>query len=84
MAVNDGQYRLLTFVWDGGTLEGFVNDAKSQGTASISVTGTNNTLKFGAYGNLSSYQPHTGDDPRLFSKALSAAEVSNLYNTGSV
>lgn len=83
-AINDGVYRLLTFVWDGSTLEAYVDDANSQGTATGSESGTNNTILFGANGNLSGYQAHTGDDPRLYDKALSASEVSNLYNTGSI
>ena len=90
-AINDGTYRLFTFVWDGSTMEAYVNDANSQGTATLDASPQlNETVTFAGWGDgsdpatVDGHTDHFGDDPRLYNKALTATEVSNLYNTGSI
>ena len=86
--VSANTYTLGVFTWDGSTLEGFKNDATSAGTVSISsqdpvVTGQD---RVGENVNSDFPQNYDGiiDDVRIYDKALTSTEVSNLYNTGSI
>lgn len=67
-----------------GTVDVYRNDAVNIISGSVNIaTGTNN-LYIGRGPAFGSTVAGDMDDPRYFSKKLSATEVSNLYNTGSI
>jgi len=81
-----GTWNLLTGTYDGaGSIEFYFNDANSQGTDSASISG--DVYSFWNIGNREDFNRRPDgriDDPRIYSKELSASEVSNLFNTGSI
>jgi len=82
-AVNDGSWAMFTYVWDGSQLTAYL-DGISIGFDSTTISGTHGNLAFGAQPINTAYQAHTGDDPRVYNKALTDQEVQNLYYTGSI
>lgn len=83
-SVSTGTWYMITLTWDGSTLTLYVNGssvATASGTGSLQTS----TVPFliGARGNAGSPSVyHNGpiDDVAIFSRALSATEVSNHYN----
>jgi len=81
-----GTWNLLTGTYDGnGNVEFYFNDANSQGTGSGSISG--DVYSFWNIGNREDFNRRPDgriDDVRFYSKELSASEVSDLFNTGSI
>jgi len=85
-----GSYEFVVWVFDSGTVEVYCNDANSQGTftfpeSSLSTNGSS-TIYIGGRVNGGGNQYVAGDldTTDFYSKSLTATEVSNLYNTGSI
>jgi hypothetical protein len=83
-----GQYQHVCGTWDGTTMRLYKNgvaDANTQG-ASYAAIGTNSIdLRIGAYrGSSPYYDTFNGaiGDVRIYNRALSPSEVSQLYNAG--
>jgi hypothetical protein len=81
-----GSYTLVVGTYDGaGNTELYFNNANSQGTDSASLSGdVYGYWNIGQREDLDRAPDGRVDDPRFYSKELSASEVSNLYNTGSI
>ncbi|NTW31368.1 MAG: LamG domain-containing protein [Bacteroidetes bacterium] len=78
--VNDGNWHFLALVKTGSSIEYFIDNV-SQGTASASFTGNFDSM-FPNFGGLGTYAGLL-DECGYWSRALSSAEVSELYNSGS-
>ncbi len=87
IAVNDGLWHHLSFVRTGTTLNIYIDGVLSNGTqtgsTALDVTSTG-ALGIGYNGydspDDSGYTNGTLDDIRIYSRALSTTEISNLYN----
>lgn len=83
----DGAEHLLTFVIDSNGSEGFV-DGTSVGTAAADTFDFNGesprVAGWGGSGGGGRESAMTAFDKRTYDKRLSATEVSNLYNNGSI
>jgi len=78
------QYHALTYDQSASTAEYYI-DASSQGTVSsgnASLNRANTVVGIRSDGKYAF--PGDIDDVRIYSKALSSTEVSNLYNTGNI
>jgi len=77
----------LVATWDGSTREWFVN-ASSQGTLSTTTNGqkAEGTAigRRSDVGGFEAFLTGVADDFRVYDGRLTATEVSNLYNTGSI
>lgn len=92
-ALDDGEYHHLVGVYEQGTgLTGYV-DGTEVGSQTGNIGGWNNSLPLvigGAVLSSDGASSSTGwyegihDDPRIYNKALTASEVSNLYNNDSI
>ena len=86
-SLNTGQYYHLVATYDGSTLKIYL-DGSEDGSNSVSATPaqTSDSLKIGYEPDNDGDRRHNGllDDPRVYNKALTATEVSNLYSTGSI
>lgn len=84
----DGDWHFITYVINrSNNTETVYMDAVARGaTIDISsVTGTAGTgasMLIGTKGNLGQYYSGTLDDVRIYNRALSAAEITTLYNLG--
>ncbi len=85
--INDNQWHLITGVFESNTNRKLYVDGQLEGTNTNSVSFISNTNRFssGALDRSSLADRFNGaiDDVRLYSNALTAAEVSNLYNATS-
>lgn len=80
-----GSYQMATVTSDGSTVTVYRNDANQVGSASVSTAGTIGTNPFfGIASGFSGYYDGQLDDFRIYTKELSSAEVSSLYNNGSI
>jgi hypothetical protein len=78
VTVNDGNWHLLTGTHDGATARLYVD-----GVLRVSETNTLLNESFGTgwlFSNLTNYFAGTIDDPRIYNRALSQAEVTSLYS----
>lgn len=79
-----GSWTHLVGVYDGSQIELFA-DGTSQDTGAISsVQSVSTSTWIGGYFSTSFVWNGIIDDPRAYDKALTATEVSNWYNTGSI
>jgi len=82
--INTGTWYLVTGTWDGTTLTLYVNGASvaTNVPGAVPASASGQALLIG-YDNTGSAQPYwahgTIDDVRVYSRALSAAEVGQLY-----
>lgn len=89
--VTTGSYFFIAGVFDGSDLVLYINDTEvarnnigsitTNAPNDITYIGANNDPAGGATGP---FWDGRVDDPRIYSKGLSATEESNLYNTGSI
>lgn len=70
----------LTLVIDNGTMYGYVDGVQAVTGAITQTAGTGNVIKIGTAGGASTYYDGGIDDFRIFTKALSPAEVLTVYN----
>lgn len=88
--IDDNSWHLLTPVWDGPNSQAtyYLDDAFEIGTDTIDGSSTDFITSTGwTWGaRVDGTLDYVGraDDPRVYDKALSSTEVSNLYNTGSI
>lgn len=83
--LTQGNYVMLTVGWDSNGTTLYKNDAtKVASNSTTPTTVTTNNSRIGL--NVNTGQPANGlyDDTRVFTKKLTANEVSNLYTTGSI
>jgi len=75
----------FVITWDGSELAGYINGSLEGSDTSISgnleASGVLNIAILETIGN---HGDERVDDPRVYNKALSSTEVSNLYDTGSI
>jgi len=82
-----GSWVFIVGVRNSSSFEFYKNDATLVGSDSNSSVASNvSPLNFrvGCAGDGGGPAPADIDDPRWYSKSLSATEISNLYNTGSI
>ncbi|MDO8566997.1 MAG: LamG domain-containing protein [bacterium] len=83
-SVNDNKWHHVAFTKSGSTLSLYIDGVlEDSDTDTTNTTTTNNSLLYVGMRGATSF-PLTGnvDDIRIYSRALSAAEVLNLYNVG--
>ena len=80
--VNTNQWYHLVGTWDGSTVTLYINGVAQTTTASASTIGynTNVSAKIGRYDT--QYVDGSIDDVSLFDSALSASDISSIYNSG--
>jgi len=83
-ATGSWHHAVLTF--DGSTQELYMNGSSvdSASASMFDLSSLTRDVKIGSQHDGSDPFPGDIDDPRVYSKALTATEVSNLYNTGSI
>jgi hypothetical protein len=77
-------WNLYTMTWDGTNLTAYINGVQcstAQPGGSLTTSDTNE-LNIGRDAGLSRYFNGSEDDVRIYNRALSAAEVKQLYNLG--
>ncbi len=84
-SVTDTNWHLLTQVWDGSTMFIYLDGVRS--TVTLATTGhlvaTSNALGIGRLGGYAGfYLQGKMDDARIYNRALSQAEVVELYRMG--
>ncbi len=85
-ALNDGLWHQVVAVYtlsDNNLrlyVDGVLNDTKNQGTTYSPDTGANYKIVLGSNVDSIQFFPGSIDDPRIYNRALSAAEVKMLYN----
>lgn len=79
--VSGGTTYFICLTYDGSTATFYIDDATEVGTGTDAYTLVNEA-RVGSAGDDSRYWAGDADDPRVYSKALTSTEVSNLYNTG--
>jgi len=78
-----GPVEHITVTFDGSTLTVYRNGSPA-GNNSVSGTMTSSGFYYGVRSGLVEYHEGGLDDIRLYDRALSATEVSDLYNTGTI
>jgi len=81
-----GVWTMLTFTFDGSNIEMFI-DGSSVDTNTASGGHTNENVSIGqifGFTDTQNYFDGKIDDIRVYDKALSSTEVSDLYNNGSI
>ncbi|MDR3581963.1 MAG: prepilin-type N-terminal cleavage/methylation domain-containing protein [Candidatus Pacebacteria bacterium] len=81
--VSASQWSLVTVTWDGSTVKEYVG-ANQVFSCALSGTVTNNAapVTIGGLNGGGEYFQGPIDDVRIYNRALSAAEISALYNAG--
>ncbi len=84
IAVADTNWHHITYTYDGTTFKGYLDgvSAITPVTATFSLTASTNQLVFGAFDSSHNFFTGTLDETRIYSRALSAAEVAGLYQAG--
>ena len=81
--VKDGKWHLVTGTFDGTTGTIYI-DGNAQNSAAVTLKSQTGVLSSAIGMNIGGGDPWNGqiDEVRIYSRALSASEVSNLYNQG--
>jgi hypothetical protein len=84
-AISTGTWYNFIITWDADGDATLYLDGSSVGSlTSSAVSGTSDESRIGVQGTLDRHFDGSIDDPRLYNKTLTATEVSNLYNDGSI
>jgi len=81
--VSTGSWTHVVVTYDGSTVA-LYQDGSSDTSASGSANSGDPSVFIGARTASAEHFDGTIDDPRIWNKALSSTEVSDLYNTGSI
>ena len=84
--VNDNKWHLAVVVGDATSIRAYLDgNSTAEITQSVSSNDMTGTFSIGKVGNGDSSYPFNGliDDVRIYNRALTAAEIQNLYKQGS-
>lgn len=84
IAVTAGVWNHIVLTYDGSTLAGYLNNSAISGTSTSGsgTSGLTSQTSLGGYSQLSSFAPGIVDEVGVWSRVLSAGEVSTIYNAG--
>ncbi len=80
-AVNDTNWHHIAFTYDGATVNGYLDGALNVTSAqSFSLQTNSSTFNVGTSTGVADFLNGSLDDIQIYNKALSATDISNLYN----
>ena len=83
--LTDGSWHMCTMTYDGATIKRYVDGVMEKSTATTGALVTSTSFVLGHYGSNTSYyskETYTSD-VRLYTTALTEAQIKELYNTSS-